>query len=206
MNMKLRTRVDSDAVALPRVGRPARINVHAVIAAAIEIGLERLTLKKVADRLGVAVASLYRHVNSSEELVSLAAIQVALRRRLPECTAVHWSELATRYAEILYESFVAEPQLIAELAKGNIGPDLEIEFLDQFLAALHLQGFNATDGVMLHRAVGMLAIGAAVGVAATNASSHSKVTRGDAARDSGARRSRATVRPKRVAGRARSET
>ncbi len=154
----------------PRVGRPARVNAQTIVAAAIEIGLERVTLKRVADRLGVAVATLYRYVSSSKELVSLAAMQVALARKLPERGNVHWSELATHYAEVMYESFVSEPQLVSELVKGNLGPDLEIEILEQFLAALSEQGFSAAEGVHLHRAVGILAIGAAVGVIASRAS------------------------------------
>ena len=46
----------SDASAVPRVGRPPRVNAQAIIEAAIAIGLEGVTLKQVADRLGVGRA------------------------------------------------------------------------------------------------------------------------------------------------------
>lgn len=153
----------------PRVGRPPRVNAQAIIEAAIEIGLDGVTLKQVADRLGVAVATLYRHVRNRDELVRLAAFRVALTRRLPapDCgSAMHWSQIATGYAESLFESFTREPQLIHELVRGRLGPDVEIDFVEQFMAALKPHGFSAAECIRLHHAIAMLAIGASAGAAA----------------------------------------
>ena len=154
------------AVSAPRVGRPPRVHAQDIIAAAIDIGLEKVTLKQVADRLDVGIATLYRHVRNRDELVRLAAFRVALTRRLarrPAAVAEHWSEIAIGYAETLFESFVTEPQLVYELMKGRLGPDVEIDFLEQFLKALEPHGFSAEQGVRLHHAIAMMAIGAAVG-------------------------------------------
>ncbi|HEY1077325.1 MAG TPA: helix-turn-helix domain-containing protein [Fontimonas sp.] len=152
-----------------RVGRPPRVNAQAIIDAAIEIGLDGVTLKQVADKLGVAVATLYRHVSNRDELVRLAAFRVALRRRLPEPesgVSVHWAEVAIGYAESLFDSFSREPQLFYELIKGRLGPDVEVDFLEQFIAALAPHGFSAKDSIQLHHAIAMLAIGAAAGAMA----------------------------------------
>ena len=46
--------------------------MQAVIDAAIEIGLDQVTLKQVAERIGVAPATLYMHVGNRDELVRLA--------------------------------------------------------------------------------------------------------------------------------------
>lgn len=150
-----------------RVGRPPRVHAQDIISAAIEIGLEKVTLKQVADRLDVGIATLYRHVRNRDELVRLAAFRVALTRRLARrshaAPAAHWSAVAIGYAETLFESFVTEPQLVYELMKGRLGPDVEIDFLEQFLKALEPYGFSADEGVRLHHAIAMLAIGAAVG-------------------------------------------
>lgn len=149
-----------------RVGRPPRVHAQDIIAAAIEIGLEKVTLKQVADRLDVGIATLYRHVRNRDELVRLAAFRVALTRRLARpqsAPAAHWSVITVGYAETLFESFVTEPQLVYELMKGRLGPDVEIDFLEQFLSALEPYGFSAEEGVRLHHAIAMLAIGAAVG-------------------------------------------
>lgn len=153
-----------------RVGRPPRVNAQVIIRAALEIGLDRVTLKQVADRLGVAVATLYRHVRNRDELLRLAAFQLTLSRKLPDAAHAHWSELATRYAESLVDSFVAEPQLIQELLKGQLGPHAEVDVLEQFLAALAVRGFSPGQGVQLFHALGTLAIGAAVGMIGAQAS------------------------------------
>ena len=75
-------RIPAEGAAPPRVGRPPRVQAPDIIAAAIEIGLDKVTLKQVADRLGVGIATLYRHVRNRDELVRLAAFRVALTSRL----------------------------------------------------------------------------------------------------------------------------
>ncbi|TJY64774.1 TetR family transcriptional regulator [Sinimarinibacterium sp. CAU 1509] len=153
-------------VAGPRVGRPPRVSAQAIIEAAIELGLDRVTLKQVADHLGVGVATLYRHVRSRDELLRMAAFRVVLSRRMPRSQpgrAVHWAEVALGFAASLYETFAGEPQLIHEMARGRIGPDAEVDFLEQFLAELKQHGFSARESIRLHHALAMMAIGAAAG-------------------------------------------
>lgn len=147
----------------PRPGRPPRVNTQAIVRAAIEIGLDGVTLRQVADRLGVAVPTLYRHVRSRDELVRMAAFQITLSRALPDNPGAHWSELAQRYAESLFESFLAEPQLIGELLKGRLGPHAEVDVLEQFMTALAPHGFSPIEGAQLFHAIGMVTIGAAAG-------------------------------------------
>ena len=146
-----------------RAGRPPRVNAQAIIAAALEIGLDGVTLKQVADRLGVAMATLYRHVRNRDEMVRLAAFQLTLARSVPAQATGHWSELAVRYAESLYESFLAEPQLIHQLLKGELGPHAEVDVLEQFIAAMSRHGFSAIQSAQLFHALGMITIGAAAG-------------------------------------------
>lgn len=173
----LAARKPTDSPTRPaRPGRPARVNAQAIIRAAIEIGLEGVTLKQVADRLGVAVPTLYRHVRNRDELVRLAAFQITLARAMPQAAGLHWSELAQRYAESLFESFMAEPQLIGELLRGRLGPHAEVDVLEQFLAALAPHGFTLEEGAQLFHAIGMITIGAAagsIGLAASTASGQS---------------------------------
>ena len=134
-----------------------------IVAAALEIGLDKVTLKQIADQLGVAQATLYRHVRNRDELVRLAAFQLTLSRQLPVALNAHWSQLAVRYAESLFASFVAEPQLINQLLKGELGPHAEVDVLEQFLSAICQHGFTELEGVQLFHAIGMVTIGAAAG-------------------------------------------
>ena len=153
-----------------RVGRPPSVTVQAIVAAALEIGLEKVTLKQIADQLGVAQATLYRHVNNRDELLRLAAFQLTLQRQLPTAANAHWSDLAVRYAESLYEAFLSEPQLINQLLKGELGPHAEVDVLEPFLTAICQHGFNELEGVQLFHSIGMISIGAAAGAIGLKAS------------------------------------
>jgi AcrR family transcriptional regulator len=55
--------------ARPRVGRPPSIDRSMIADAAAEIGLENLTMKAVAERLGVSVTGLYHHVAGRDDLM-----------------------------------------------------------------------------------------------------------------------------------------
>ncbi len=156
--------------AASRVGRPPRVTVQEIVAAALEIGLDKVTLKQIADRLGVAQATLYRHVNNRDELLRLAAFQLTLQRQLPNAANAHWSDLAVRYAESLYEAFISEPQLINQLLKGELGPHAEVDVLEPFLNAICQHGFNELEGVQLFHSIGMITIGAACGAIGLKAS------------------------------------
>jgi len=153
----------------PRVGRPPSLNTQTIIATALEIGLDKVSFKQLAARLGVNVATIYRYVRNRNELLRLAAFQLTLSRRLPEQEHAHWSQLALRYAEDMFESFMHEPELVSEFLKGSIGPQVEIDVLDQFLGAMSRYGFSPEEGLLLHRAIGTMTIGAATGVIALRA-------------------------------------
>jgi hypothetical protein len=66
----------------------------------------------------------------------------------------------------MFESFMKEPELVAELLRGGIGPHVEMDVLDQFLGAMGRFGFSPEEALVLHRAVGTMTIGAATGVIA----------------------------------------
>lgn len=154
----------------PKVGRPPSVTVPQIVAAAIELGLDKVTLKQIADHLQVAPATLYRHVRNRDELLRLATFQLTLHRKLPDETVGHWSDLALRYAESLLESFLGEPQLVSELLRGRIGPYAEVDVLEQFLAAVGRHGFNAAEGTQLFHAIGTVVLGAAAGLIGHRAS------------------------------------
>lgn len=51
-------------------GRPQKIDLEKIIQAALELGVGNLSMRKVADKLGVSSAALYRYVDSSETLLN----------------------------------------------------------------------------------------------------------------------------------------
>ena len=154
------------------VGRPPAVTLDQILDAATEIGLTEVTPRRVAQKLGVGAATLYRYVSGRDELVRLAAFRLALNQRQPEweqASSLHWSQVVLSYADSLREVFLGEPQLISELLAGRLGPEAEMVFLEPFLRRLAECGVAVTEGMRLHNAVAMLAIGAAAGATGVRA-------------------------------------
>jgi AcrR family transcriptional regulator len=173
-------------------GRPPRVSAQDIVEAAIGIGLSRVTLSEVAKRLGVTVPALYRHVRNRDEIVKLAAIQLALKRApsgSEAASGAHWADVVRGCAHGMMELFVAEPQLICEVMNGTLGPDGEMDFVEQFLAALTRHGFEPAEGIRIHHAVAMLAIGAAVSATAMKSGYAGGVSHEASIREALARRS-----------------
>ena len=146
------------------VGRPARIDSQAIFDAALELGLDQLTMKAVADQLGVGISTLYQYVKNRSELVRQAALHQAQTRTPPKNSGQHWAELAVQYAQDLLNTLLEEPQLIIELMGGRLGPRVEADVLEHFLTAMHAHGFSPEDGVRLYRSISMVTVGGAVGI------------------------------------------
>src|SRR5215470_13599585 len=51
--------------------------VRAALALLDEVGLDQLTMRRLAERLGVKAASLYRHVRNKEELLVLLGDEIS---------------------------------------------------------------------------------------------------------------------------------
>jgi TetR/AcrR family tetracycline transcriptional repressor len=65
----------------PRAGRRPPLDRGQVVRAAIglldEVGLDGLTMRRLAERLGIQAASLYRHVKDKDELLVLLADEIS---------------------------------------------------------------------------------------------------------------------------------
>src|SRR5262247_3855400 len=57
--------------------------VNAALALLDEVGLDELTMRRVAERLNVKAASLYRHVHNKEELLALLGDEISAEIPLP---------------------------------------------------------------------------------------------------------------------------
>jgi AcrR family transcriptional regulator len=149
-------------VTVRTLGRPNKITLASIVATAAEIGLENVTMAGVADRLGVSVGALYRHVHNRSELQGLV-VQVELRQQLqPRDVGQHWTMLVREYADLLFRLFAGNPALIAEYASGGFPPSNEVDMFEQYLTAMHRRGFALGEALDLIRDVRALAIGSAV--------------------------------------------
>src|SRR5690348_8135749 len=87
------------APARRRVGRPARLDRAAIARASAELDLDQVSMRSVADRLGVSVPSLYHYVRGRDDLLRMAAEQSAARLSVPEDSGQHWSVWLYQWAD-----------------------------------------------------------------------------------------------------------
>lgn len=146
----------------PRRGRPPRIDRAAIAQAAGEIPLSDLSLRSVADRLGVSVPGLYHYVQGRDELFALAAEQSVRRLPLPADHDQHWAVWLYQWAVYIRGAFVSDPGLLKQYVEGAIGVEVMADNVDAALALCVRQGFSANDALDAYQLVAESALGAAV--------------------------------------------
>jgi AcrR family transcriptional regulator len=146
----------------PKVGRPARLNRAMIARAAYEVGLDRVTMKGVADRLGVSVPGLYHHVEGRDDLMRLAAEYSAAQMELPVDRGQHWAEWLLECARYSHDAFVAQPALLAQFVNGSLGIDRMVRHMDTVIGVLTRHGFSPSEAIDAHETVSECALGAAV--------------------------------------------
>lgn len=94
---------------------------EAIVESALHVveqgGLEALSMRGVARRLGVTPMALYNHVHDKADLVDAVAVAVATAEGLQESGAVD----AEASARALNEVLAASPWLVPVLAQSRVG-------------------------------------------------------------------------------------
>jgi len=147
-----------------KVGRPARIDRTAIAEAVLDIGLDGISMKAVADHLGVSVAGLYHHVGNRRELLVLAAEYSLSRVAAPEDTGQHWDEWLREWARHVHRSFVEEPEILVQFMNGGLRWDAMGEFVDSVIRVLGRAGFDPIEAMAAFDTLAQCAVGAAVQV------------------------------------------
>ena len=121
-----------------RVGRPPTVTSAEIAEAALAVGLDRATVRNVADHLGMSVPGLYHHVRTREELLAMAAAHSLGALELPAYHGQEWTEWLLDYARFVYDALVAQPEIIGQVLAGTV---------NTLRAAQHLEGFFEVLGV-----------------------------------------------------------
>jgi AcrR family transcriptional regulator len=130
--------------------------------AAHELGLDGLTLRAVADHLGVSIAALYHHVSGKEDLMRLAAEFSASKVPLPEDWGQHWALWLYEWATYNRDAFLAQPQLLTQYLGGSISAEVIAGNVDIILGLLVRQGFTILQANAAYELVTWCALGNAI--------------------------------------------
>jgi AcrR family transcriptional regulator len=132
----------------PARGRKPGMTVETIVAAAIAIadaeGLDALSMRRVADALGVGTMSLYRYLPGKTELYELMLDAVVGMDGLPEPDPAGWRAGLTTFARQSLAGYRRHPWLLeASLSRGLMGPN-QAAALDALLRVL--AGIGLTSG------------------------------------------------------------
>jgi AcrR family transcriptional regulator len=143
-----------------KVGRPARLDREMIARAASEIGLDNVTMKSVAEKLGVSVPGLYHHVEGRDDLMRLATEYSTARIRFPGDRGQEWPEFLMEWARHMFDAFVAQPEILNQFWKGSSGVDRMVDHVDAVIGFLTQQGFSEIEALEAYSLVSRLVIGA----------------------------------------------
>ncbi|ARS29530.1 regulatory protein TetR [Sphingomonas sp. KC8] len=152
------------------IGRPRLLTRDMVIDAAIEIGLAAISMKRLAEHLGVGTATLYQYVGSRDELLKLAAARQVSSLDMEETDDLHWSKFLVIFAQAIQEQLVQQPQIIVQFIDAGLGPEVELEVAERFLQAMVARGFTPEEALNIQMHIGALAIAGAVAICRERAS------------------------------------
>src|SRR4051812_23651059 len=124
---------------IPRAERRP-LTRDAIVDAAMTVldrdGLAGLSMRKLADELGVGAASLYWHVGDKEELLSLLLDRIVGESQVPEPDPEHWQEQVKEMGRAA-RRLMKSRRDAAQLSMGRIpsGPN-SLPVLERTLAVL----------------------------------------------------------------------
>jgi len=141
-------------------GRPKTLSREAIVDAACAIGLERLEMACVAERLNTGVATLYGYVKGREHLLRLVADRLAMKALAVE-SGTDWHVVLRQHAEMCDATFRSNPALICNLIEGR-GDEEEILYGRKLVALLEAGGLQRATAVSVYIEANQAIIGAAV--------------------------------------------
>lgn len=174
-----------DPAAVPRHGPSQQLSVEQVVAAATALadaeGLEAVTMRRVAQRLGVAAMSLYTYVPGKAELLDLMLDAAYLRMPRASTTGQPWRQRLTTIAAENQALFQAHPWAAAiSTARPPLGPGQMAKYEHELTA---LDGLGLDDIQMDAALTHLLGFVQAWARAAADAADAADAAAGDALDD-----------------------
>jgi AcrR family transcriptional regulator len=114
-----------------------------------EEGLDGLSMRRLADRLGTGPASLYAHVSGREELLMLLLERAAEDIVVPDPEPERWTEQVREVAHSLRNSLLPHRDLAAAALANIPTGEAAVRFADRLLAILLAGGVSRRHAAMV---------------------------------------------------------
>jgi AcrR family transcriptional regulator len=159
-------REDRGAPRRPR-GRAAQgLTRDEVIRAALEVadaeGFEAVSMRNVAQRLGVGTMTLYSYVTSKEDVLDLMFDEVMRELFVPEPQPADWREALSQIARRTRDVWLGHPWMATSMGeRSGFGPN-SMRHVEQSLAAIRGLGVEGVEAFMILAAVDDYTLGHAL--------------------------------------------
>jgi AcrR family transcriptional regulator len=150
------------------VGRPSKpmlsraIIARAALETVDEHGADGLTMRALAERLGVKAASLYNHLAGKDDLLDALSELVNQEIDLTPLGGDDWHAGIDAYARGYRAVFLRHPNTIALLARRRVEADLQLRGYDALLGTLIRAGLTPADAAEAAAALDYLVLGSAL--------------------------------------------
>jgi AcrR family transcriptional regulator len=119
-----------------------------------EVGLDGLTMRRLAERLDIKAASLYWHVRDKEELIALLANELCGSLDAPD-PALPWREQLTQFADRYRQRLLSHRDAArVMLLSGPPSGTNRLDLVEMLMAVLLKAGFSPKDaafaGILLN--------------------------------------------------------
>ena len=118
--------------------------VRAALTLLDEVGLDELTMRRLAAHLGVKAASLYRHVRSKDELLALLGDEISAEIPLPRLAGT-WRDQLTESAWNVRRGLLAHRDAARVLASTPPAGPRRLRHIEAVLRILHTAGLQDRD-------------------------------------------------------------
>ncbi|ADB48844.1 TetR/AcrR family transcriptional regulator [Conexibacter woesei] len=144
-----------------------RLTRERIVATALALidrdGLGAVTMRRIADELGVQAPSLYNHMRSKDALLDAVAESVMQQVDASAFDRLDWRAALDAWAWSYYEALVAHPNLVPHLAVSFGRLDVALARADQVYAGLRRAGWTPSRATRISAAVRYAVYGAALG-------------------------------------------
>jgi AcrR family transcriptional regulator len=150
---------------MPRPSKPIlsrRGIAEAALALVDEEGIEALSTRRLARRLGVEGPSLYNHLASREDLLDEITALIDEEVDLGTLDASDWRAALGELARSYRRAYVRHPQVIATIVRRPVHTDIALRGYDRIFELLLDNGWDGATASSIVAAIDYLVLGSAI--------------------------------------------
>jgi AcrR family transcriptional regulator len=151
-------------------GETAPLSLESIVDVAIELveehGYAALTMRRIADRLGVGAMTLYGYFRTKEQLLGAVADRMLGQVELPTDQELPWQEQAVGVLSAVHALLTAHPQLAEIVARQSVDGLSASRCSELLLGALRQAGLDDRQAVLAYDALSAFTVAFALREAA----------------------------------------